>query len=74
VSDLDLILLVLATTVFLVIVAVRLRPSRPPGMSVMRVTRQVKFKINGVTYDNVADIPDPRVRKVAEDALKIKLT
>jgi hypothetical protein len=43
-------------------------------MSVMRVTRQVKFKINGVTYDNVADIPDPRVRKVAEDALKIKLT
>jgi hypothetical protein len=34
----------------------------------------VKFKINGVTYNDLAEIPDARIRKVAEDALKIKLT
>jgi hypothetical protein len=70
-SDLDLVLLVLVATVFLVIVAMRLRSFRPRPA---RVTRQVKFKINGVTYNNLAEIPDARIRKVAEDALKIKLT
>jgi hypothetical protein len=70
-SDLDLVLLVLVATVFLLIVAMRLRSFRPRPA---RVTRQVKFKINGVTYNNLAEIPDARIRKVAEDALKIKLT
>jgi hypothetical protein len=70
-SDLDRVLLVLVATVFLVIVAMRLRSFRPRPA---RVTRQVKFKINGVTYNNLAEIPDARIRKVAEDALKIKLT
>ena len=70
-SDLDLVLLVLVATVFLVIVAMRLRSFRPRPA---RVTRQVKFKINGVTYNNLAEIPDARIRKVAEDALKVKLT
>jgi hypothetical protein len=71
VSNLDLIVLAMVTTIFLVIVAMRLRSFRPRPA---RVTRQVKFKINGVTYDDLAEIPDARIRKVAEDALKIKLT
>ena len=84
-SNLNLVLLVLATTVFLLIVVVRLRSSQPRRVAghTVRIVKnsgkqhvlvdgaKVKFTINGVTYRDLAEIPDARVRKLAEDALKL---